>query len=155
RDSKKRMLLLIFAPIAAFCMCLVAVAWWEFAARRIHEPEEVVTGLAMRVVGAVPELPDPRRLRIAAGTQAEEVLKHNLIESMHPVRTLLWRTATAEKLRVIMVTSAVGGEGKTSLAANLAMSLARAGRKTLLIDCDLRSPAAHQLFEQPLQPGFS
>ena len=42
-----------------------------------------------------------------------------------------------------------------TLASNLAMSLARAGRKTLLIDCDLRSPAAHQLFEQPLQPGFS
>src|SRR5262249_39368293 len=112
RDSKKRMLLLIFAPIAAFCMCLVAVAWWEFAARRIHEPEGVVTGLAMRVVGAVPELPDPRRLRIAAGTQAEEVLKHNLIESIDAIRTMLLRNATAEKLRVIMVTSAVGGEGK-------------------------------------------
>jgi capsular exopolysaccharide synthesis family protein len=35
------------------------------------------------------------------------------------------------------------------------MSLARAGRKTLLIDCDLRRPSAHQLFEQTLQPGFS
>ena len=35
------------------------------------------------------------------------------------------------------------------------MSLARAGRRTLLIDCDLRRPAAHQLFEQTLQPGFS
>jgi len=58
-------------------------------------------------------------------------------------------------LRVVMVTSAVESEGKTSLASNLAMSLARAGRKTLLIDCDLRRPAAHQLFEQPLQPGFS
>src|SRR5262249_52675958 len=46
-------------------------------------------------------------------------------------------------------------EGKTTLASNLALSLARAGRRTVLVDCDLRRPAAHQLFEQTLQPGFS
>jgi succinoglycan biosynthesis transport protein ExoP len=103
----------------------------------------------------VPELPDPKRLRIGADPQAEEILRHNLIESIDAIRTMLLRNAAAENLRVVMVTSAVGGEGKTTLASNLAMSLARAGRKTLLIDCDLRSPAAHQLFEQPLQPGIS
>jgi succinoglycan biosynthesis transport protein ExoP len=54
-----------------------------------------------------------------------------------------------------MVTSAVEGEGKTTLAGHLASSLARAGRKTLLVDADLRQPAVHQLFELPLQPGFS
>src|SRR5262249_50848002 len=47
------------------------------------------------------------------------------------------------------------GEGKTTLSSSLALSLARAGRRTLLVDCDLRRPAAHQLFEQTLQPGFS
>jgi capsular exopolysaccharide synthesis family protein len=54
-----------------------------------------------------------------------------------------------------MVTSAGGGEGKTSLASQLAASLARAWRKTLLIDGDLRHPAVHKLFNQPLEPGFS
>jgi capsular exopolysaccharide synthesis family protein len=68
---------------------------------------------------------------------------------------MLLRDASVEATRVVMVTSAVTGEGKTTLASQLAGSLARAGRKTLLIDCDLRSPTAHQLFEQPLQPGFS
>jgi succinoglycan biosynthesis transport protein ExoP len=55
----------------------------------------------------------------------------------------------------VLVTSAVAGEGKTTLASSLALSLARAGRRTLLVDGDLRRPAAHQLFEQTLQPGFS
>ena len=155
RDAKKRLMMLILAPIMAFFASMLIVSWWEFAARRIHEPDEVVAGLAMRVVGAVPELPDPKRQRLGANPQAEEILRHNLIESMDAIRTMLLRNAASENLRVVMVTSAVGGEGKTTLASNLAMSLARAGRKTLLIDCDLRSPAAHQLFETPLQPGFS
>jgi capsular exopolysaccharide synthesis family protein len=148
RDAKKRILMLILAPIAAFLMMLVLVAWWEFAARRIQEVDEVVAGLAIRVVGAVPELPDAR-------LQGNEVLRHDLIESIDAIRTMLLRSADAENLRVVMVTSAETTEGKTALASNLAMSLARAGRKTLLIDCDLRRPAAHTLFEQPLQPGFS
>ncbi len=155
RDSKKRMMALAGTPLAVFFLVLFAVAWWEFSARRIHEPDEVVAGLAMRVVGAVPELPDPRRQRLGADPVAEEILRHNLIESIDAIRTMLLRSANTENLRVVMVTSAESGEGKTTLASNLAMSLARAGRKTLLIDCDLRQPAAHQLFERPLQPGFS
>lgn len=155
RDTKKRLLMQILAPIAAFIFALLAVAWWEFSARRIHEADEVVAGLAMRVVGSVPELPDPKRLRAKADPQAEEIVRHNLIESIDAIRTMLLRNADAEKLRVVMVTSAVAGEGKTTLASNLAMSLARAGRKTLLMDCDLRRPSAHQLFEQTMQPGFS
>jgi capsular exopolysaccharide synthesis family protein len=54
-----------------------------------------------------------------------------------------------------MITSAVGGEGKTSLACQLATSLARTGRKTLLVDCDLRKSVLHQLFHLPPTPGFS
>ncbi len=155
RDARKRLLMLVLAPLAALCGVILAVSWWEFSARRIQGPDEVVSGLAMRVVGAVPELPDPRRLQSGADPQGQDAYRHNLIESIDAIRTMLLRNAPAENLRTVMVTSAVGGEGKTTLASNLAMSLARAGRKTLLVDCDLRRPSAHQLFEQTLQPGFS
>lgn len=155
RDTKKRLVMIVALPIGAFFVMLALVAWWEFSARRIHEPDEVVASLAMRVVGAVPQLPDPKRRRGHIDPVAEEVLRHNLIESIDAIRTMLLRNTGADALRVVMVTSAVSGEGKTTLASNLAMSLARAGRKTLLIDCDLRQPAAHQMFEQPMQPGFS
>jgi capsular exopolysaccharide synthesis family protein len=52
-----------------------------------------------------------------------------------------------------MVASALKGEGKTSLASHLATSLARARRRTLLIDCDLRSPAIHRMFDVLSEPG--
>jgi capsular exopolysaccharide synthesis family protein len=53
-----------------------------------------------------------------------------------------------------MVASGVSGEGKTTLSSHLAQSLAQAGRRTLLIDCDLLHPIAHELFDLPLQPGL-
>src|SRR5205823_3082907 len=78
-----------------------------------------------------------------------------ITESVDAIRTQLVHAARTDGLHVVMVTSAVGGEGKTSLASQLAASLARAWRKTLLIDGDLRNPAAHKLFDLPLEPGFS
>jgi capsular exopolysaccharide synthesis family protein len=71
------------------------------------------------------------------------------------IRTTLMNAAKFEGLRTIMVTSAVGGEGKTLLSCHLAASLARAGCKTLLIDGDLRRPSVHRLFGLDLPPGLS
>ncbi|HEV3448862.1 MAG TPA: CpsD/CapB family tyrosine-protein kinase, partial [Gemmataceae bacterium] len=53
------------------------------------------------------------------------------------------------------VTSPGNGEGKTTLACHLAASLARGSRNTLLIDCDLRNPAASSQFDLPNEPGIS
>jgi capsular exopolysaccharide synthesis family protein len=53
-----------------------------------------------------------------------------------------------------MVTSAMGGEGKTSLACQLAWSIARARYRCLLIDFDLRRPAAHGVLGLPVSPGM-
>jgi Mrp family chromosome partitioning ATPase len=78
-----------------------------------------------------------------------------LTESVDAVRTLLLHAAHNEGLRVVMVTSAVGGEGKTSLSCHLAASLARSGRKTLLVDGDMRNPSCHRMFEVELEPGLS
>jgi capsular exopolysaccharide synthesis family protein len=58
-------------------------------------------------------------------------------------------------MQVIMVTSAMQGEGKTSLASQLATSMATAGLRTLILDCDMRNPSVHRLFDVALSPGCS
>ena len=78
-----------------------------------------------------------------------------MTESVDTIRTVLLRTPGSAGTKVVMVTSAVGGEGKTSLACHLAASLARSGKRTVLLDSDLRKPAVHQQFDLPLEPGFS
>jgi capsular exopolysaccharide synthesis family protein len=78
-----------------------------------------------------------------------------LLESIDATRTMLIHAAHTGNHRVVMITSALSGEGKTSLASHLATSLARSGLRTLLIDADLRSPALHRLFDLPTDPGLS
>lgn len=51
-----------------------------------------------------------------------------------------------ERLRIIMITSSLSGEGKSVTAANVAAALAQAGYKTVIADCDLRQPAQHLIF---------
>ncbi len=76
-----------------------------------------------------------------------------MLESIDATRTMLVHAARTGSHRVVMITSAVGGEGKTSLASHLATSLARSGLRTLLIDADLRSPSIHRLFDLPAGRG--
>jgi capsular exopolysaccharide synthesis family protein len=77
-----------------------------------------------------------------------------LTESIDGVRTILMHDSTAHRRQVVLVTSAATMEGRTTVASQLAASLARAGRRTLLIDGDLRRPALHALFDVPLEDGL-
>jgi capsular exopolysaccharide synthesis family protein len=152
-DMKRQILSAILAAVSGLALAGVGVGWLECRVRRIHSADEITTGLGLRLVGAVPPTA-PALLRLPAAVESKAG-DHHFIESIDGIRTMLLRDARAGGLRLIMVTSAVSGEGKTTLAGHLATSLARAGRRTLLVDCDLRRPAAHQLFEAVPHPGLS
>ena len=101
-------------------------------------------------------LPPPRatglenRLELAAwnGTPAL------LIESIHDALASI--TASCDRgSRVILFTSPSPGDGKTTITANLAISLALCKRKVLLIDGDLRRPRLHRIFNVPVEPGLA
>jgi polysaccharide biosynthesis transport protein len=155
KDMKKLLAAMVVGPMAIFVATCFGIAWLEFRGRRIQTAEEVIAGLGMRVVGSLPVLAKPAQRRLLATGETVDGPDHTVIESVDAIRTMLLRDASVEATRVVMVSSAVAGEGKTTLASQLAGSLARAGRKTLLIDCDFRRPAVHQLFEQPNTPGFA
>jgi succinoglycan biosynthesis transport protein ExoP len=142
--------------LGMFGLLLVGVTFLEFRSRKIGNAEDVAHGLGMTVLGTVPPLPKQARKPLPNGTaQCDVYWQSRLMEAIDGIRTILLHTARNDSLRAIMVTSAVGGEGKTSLASQLAASLARAWKRTLLIDGDLRNPATHRLFNVPLDPGLS
>lgn len=71
------------------------------------------------------------------------------------LRTKMLLTSGTGAPRTILVTSSVPGEGKTSLAVSLGRTNARSGKRTLLIDCDLRRPRVHEVTEVPNLAGLS
>jgi capsular exopolysaccharide synthesis family protein len=76
-------------------------------------------------------------------------------EAFRTLRANLAFANAQHKARVLMITSAIDEEGKSTTAANLAVALARGGRSVVLVDADLRSPRMHELFELPEKPGLT
>jgi len=156
RDLTRPILFAGAGGLGMFGLLLFGVALLEYRVRRISTVDEVVQGLGLPLMGTLPALPARGRRPLPSGAKGKDLHWQSVMnEAVDAVRTLLLHAARSETLQVVMVTSAASGEGKTSVASHLAASLARAWRKTLLVDGDLRNPAAHKLFDLPLEPGLS
>jgi capsular exopolysaccharide synthesis family protein len=82
--------------------------------------------------------------------------RHELIEAHRNIRSaLFFRSSVVVKPRSLLITSAIPGEGKSTLSSNLAVTFALSGSRVLLIDADLRRGLLHNLFQVPSSPGFS
>lgn len=125
-----------------------SVGYFEFRNRRLDGPDQVDEGLGIRVIGTLPGLSNRHALR-----EGDPIVAA-LMESIDSVRTTLMHDSTSKERRVVMVTSPTSVEGRTTVASQLAASLARAGRRTLLIDGDVRHPSIHGLFDLPLEDGL-
>ena len=155
KEDDKRVAMAGMAGLGTFGLFALVVAFLEFRTRRIDSIDEVNRGLGLRVVGALPTI-RIRGHRSRRGVRGPDARDGSLLtESIDSIRTMILHSTGDRALGSIMVTSATSGEGKTSLACHLATSLARSGMKTLLIDCDLRKPTIHRLFDVPAMPGFS
>jgi capsular exopolysaccharide synthesis family protein len=120
------------------------VVLWDLRRRRLNTALEVTNALHLPVLGTIPILRRHRRL---------DQNSHGLGDAVDGIAASLVFSTPEESQRVVLVTSALPGEGKTTVAANLATSLAALGRPTLLLDLDLRRPRLHTMFNVELAPG--
>jgi capsular exopolysaccharide synthesis family protein len=156
KDDKKRVAIIALATLGSFFGGLFGIAFLELQAHKVDSADDVPMELGLHVMGALPMLTarTTRRSRLKLKDK-ERYGYDRLLESIDATRTMLVHAARTGSHRVVMVTSAVGSEGKTSLCSYLAPSLARSGLRTLLIDADFRSPSLHRIFDLPLGPGLS
>jgi polysaccharide biosynthesis transport protein len=76
-------------------------------------------------------------------------------EAYRGLRTSIQFLGLDRQMKIIQLTSPRPGDGKSTTAGNLAVTMARAGKRVLLIDCDLRKPRVHEFFDLPNLVGFT
>lgn len=134
---------------------LLAFAF-ELTDKSFRSPAEIRRRLGLPVVGHIPpirtDLPIDNPALKGKEVNMEPVIVSHLrpksieAEAYRGVRTQLYFSTQGTGHQVIQVTSPNPGDGKSTLAANLAVSIAQSGKRVVLIDCDFRKPRVHKIF---------
>lgn len=137
-------LITLLAALAGFAMGSGLIVLLEYVRDLVYTADDIPRRAGLRVLGGFPLLSKLRRRPDYGAITAE---------CGDTIRTVLMQSGK-DAPRVMMVTSAVEHEGKTTFATQLAASLARAGHRTLIVDGDLRHPRAHLALDLELRTGF-
>ena len=152
---KARLVKTLGAGVVSLFLPMAFIVWLDARKRRINSRADVELGLGLSVIGSVPLIPQRVMRRLDGSSAREQYWQTLLSESVDSIAAVLLRGADSGSSRMVMVSSANSGEGKTTLAAHLATSLAGAGCRTVLVDFDLRRPALHRVLGLSLQPGVA
>ncbi len=132
----------------------------------VRDPDEISRSLGVQVIGTLPSVKSWRkRLTPVAVTGESNALAKldagmdeptaGFAESIRTLRNAILLSDFDRRLKTILVTSSAPAEGKSTTAAYLAISHAQQGKKTLIIDGDLRRPSLHRRFDLPGGTGLS
>ena len=125
--------------------------------RTVHSAADIRSLSNIECLGTLPVYRKKKRKNSASTIN---IMEHNVqedyLESLRLIRTRILRRLDENKHQVIMVTSSVPGEGKTTIAANLAISMSGKNKNVILIDCDLRNPSLQEIFRvEEDHPGIA
>lgn len=153
-NPKRKWLLAAALGSACMAVTVLSVILLESRTKRVYSMENVSETLGFPIVGMVPKLPRAAE-RGSKRSAKQDLFAAILRDSIDEIRTQVLHRCRPGKLHVILMTSAMPREGKSTLCVSLAESLAKSGRRTLIIDCDLRRPILHLTLGLPIYPGIS
>jgi capsular exopolysaccharide synthesis family protein len=127
----------------------------ELTDQAVRTPVDVARFCRLSVLGCVPLL-DDEEADVDRIEDAVRLAPHSLVaEAFRRMRTNLQFSGPAESQRSLLVTSPGPGDGKTTVAINLATTLANGGLRVLLIDCNFRRPAIREAYPRTRPEGLS
>ena len=136
--------------------CVLGLLWTAvrvLCRKTVRRKKDIPRYMNVRCLGEIPRVHVKKRSK-----KHQKVLNitdpridADFHESIRLLRNRVEYNAEKHHDKVILVTSALAGEGKTTLAVNLALSMAQSGKRTVLIDCDLRHPSCRKILH--MDPG--
>jgi capsular exopolysaccharide synthesis family protein len=122
----------------------------------VRSPRDIARVGQLNLLGMIPhDEEDPQSQGAPLPTVIFQAPHSMLAEQFRQVRSRLQHAASLDSTRSLMVTSPSPGDGKTTVACNLAAGLALNGRRILLVDANFRRPELHKIFGLPNDQGFS
>jgi succinoglycan biosynthesis transport protein ExoP len=152
-----KVLVLAAALLFGLIVGMGAAVFLESKDMRIRSPDEVRSLLSARVVGSIPPIPGEFSA-VARGQIVRLDARSAVAEAYRSIRTALHLGRNAGSnlaSKTLLFVSPSASEGKSTTASNVALAFAQAGERTLLIDCDLRQPVQHLIFEVDASVGLS
>jgi tyrosine-protein kinase Etk/Wzc len=140
--------MVVMALLGSLGLALVGILVFDRFDPRVRYPEHVSEGMGMRILGTIPHL-KTKKGHIAAD-QAGAVT-----EAFRTLRLNLAHAHGAAGPLMTTITSPSPGDGKSFVSLNLALTYARLGRRTLLIDGDTRKGRLHRALNRPRKPGLT
>ncbi|MFP4692286.1 MAG: GumC family protein [Halothece sp.] len=118
--------------------------------RTLKTVQEIKDRLGYTLLGSIPLLG-----KQASMLPMQDQPRSAVSEAFRMLQANLKFSQVDEKLKVIVLTSAVPNEGKSTVTANLGLALAELGNRVLIVDADMRRPSQHQVWEEPNSVGLS
>jgi polysaccharide biosynthesis transport protein len=144
---------LMLAFLGGAVLALGLVFGFEYMDSRLKTPDDVKEHLGLPFLGLVPAIRSKGATPVTPLLTAD--VPAGFSEAMRAIRTSVIFSSADEGSRSVVVTSTAPSEGKTVISTNLAVGLAQAGQRTLLIDADMRRPRVHAVLGVPQEPGLS
>ncbi len=144
-SSPRKGLLLQTALMLGLLLGGAVVSAREWRSHSLHSVDEVSGLLHLPILGTVPAM---SRWQKARDRGRKVRLQPNSLEAeaFRTIRTALFFGIRQSNMRTLLVTSPAPGDGKSMLVSNLAIAMADAGQKTLILDADFRTPVQHAIF---------
>ncbi len=143
------------AAILSLIVVLVGIALLEQFADAVRTPEEASAVGGLPALGAIPSIPAAAGRSPIYGLVTIMQPRAPASEAFRILRANLEFSSPDEPLRTMLVASPGPAEGKTTIAANLAVAFSQRGQRTLLVDVDFRRPGLHEVFRLDNLQGVS